>query len=270
MSAVVYKLELSVMSSSRLDLHQIKQSYHILQLADQISSYRLDLSAKLSNFRTPLFYFDYQHLDYYCPTNVYVKISKFDLHHQALKKALLTRTFCPLAPYRQRRHRWQRRNYCVLTLSQVSYQLPDHTGTHTNKFHWRFRRRRSSQYKKTSKPSKRNKRKSSVDWKRPRKRKSLWSICWKRRKSPSSGIHKWTVVLDQPQRRILVDLSASSNKSTTKIQPWNKELTIHQITWYKKNWTSWSILRIRIRRKVPNTSNRQWLTHKRPTRRWSV
>ena len=115
MSAVVYKLELSVTSSSRLDLYQIKQSYHISQLAGQISSYRLDLSVKLSNFCMPLFYFDYQHLDYYCPTDVYIKISKFDLHHQALKKALLTRTFCPLAPYRQRWHWWQQRNYCVLT-----------------------------------------------------------------------------------------------------------------------------------------------------------
>jgi len=93
--------------------------YHLLPkkhvLEDQILSYRLDLSAKLSNFHTPLFYFDYQHLDYYCPTNVYVKASRFDLCHQALKKALLTRAFRPLAPYRQRHHQWTLRNHCVLT-----------------------------------------------------------------------------------------------------------------------------------------------------------
>jgi len=99
--------------------------YHLLPkkhaLEDQISSYRLDLSVKLSNFCTTLFYFDYQHSDYYCPTNIYVKASRFDLCHQALKKALLTRAFCPLASYRQRRHWWTLRNHCVLTLSQVSF-----------------------------------------------------------------------------------------------------------------------------------------------------
>jgi len=96
----------------------------ILLLADPISSYWLDLSVKLSNFCTPLFYFDYQHSDYYCPTNMYVKASRLDLYHQALKKALLVRTFCPLAPYRQRRHHWIKEPLCPYNRHLVCSPFP--------------------------------------------------------------------------------------------------------------------------------------------------
>jgi len=89
MSAVVYKEGAPVTSSPRLDLHQNSSLFTISHL-DSISSHKLDLSAKLWAFRTPLFYFDYQHLDFYCPTDVYIKASKFNLRHQVLKKALLT------------------------------------------------------------------------------------------------------------------------------------------------------------------------------------